>query len=72
LYFFGIGLLPDTLRHICRISPGVKTIAGVPVEAERVTVEEGTSAAFCDELEGMIEDVPAAMILNIDESGYLE
>jgi precorrin-2 methylase len=72
LYFFGICLLLDTLRYICRTLPGVKTIAGVPMEAERVAADEATITAFSDELEGMIEDVPAVMIFNIDESGYSE
>jgi hypothetical protein len=72
LYFFGTGLLQDTLRHISRTLPGVKTIAAVLMEAERVAVNEATIAAFCDKLEGMIEDAPAAMIFNIDESGYSE
>jgi hypothetical protein len=40
LYFFGISLLSGTFRHICRILSGVKTISGVPVEAERVALDE--------------------------------
>jgi hypothetical protein len=34
LYFLGLGLLPDTLYHICRTLPVVKTIAAVPMEVE--------------------------------------
>jgi hypothetical protein len=71
-YFFGLGLLSDALRHIYRTFPGVKSTAGVPMKAERVAIDETMIAAFYDELEGMIEDVPAAMIFNTDESRYSE
>jgi hypothetical protein len=52
--------------------PGIKTIAGVPMEVERVVIDKATIAAFFDELEGMIEDVPAAMLFNIGKSLYSE
>jgi hypothetical protein len=68
-YFFQIGLSADTTRHICRTIPGVRSIWGIPMEGTRVEVDPAKIEDFYDELEALIEDVPAAFIFNMDESG---
>jgi hypothetical protein len=66
---YGVSLRVDTLRHICRVLSGVKTVAGIPTEKQRVQVDQQTVADFYDELEAMIDGIPAAFIWNMDESG---
>jgi hypothetical protein len=66
---FGINLLSDTLRHICRTMPGVKSVRGVPMDKNRVHCDQAAVAAFYDELEAVVEEVPAEFIWNIDETG---
>jgi hypothetical protein len=66
---FGISLSPDTMRHICRTMPGVKSVAGIPMERERVQCDQEAVTGFYDEFEAVCQDVPAAFIWNMDESG---
>jgi hypothetical protein len=48
--------------------PSVKTVRGVPQDKARVMCDQGKVADCCDYLEAMIEDVPAELIYNVDES----
>jgi hypothetical protein len=46
LYFFGIGMRSDTLRHLSRCLPGGKTIPGVPMEAHGIKPQFLTSLSL--------------------------
>jgi hypothetical protein len=41
----------------------------VPLEAQRVEVDEAAVATFYNELEAMIDGIPAEIIYNADETG---
>jgi hypothetical protein len=69
---FGLSLRPDTLRHICRTLPGVKSVSGIPMETQRVLCAQEDIAGFYDELEAVCEGIPAAFIWNVDETGCNE
>jgi hypothetical protein len=62
----------DTLRHIVRALPGVKTVIGVPMEAERTAVDPAEIDRWFDDLTREIEGVPRQFILNVDETGCSE
>jgi hypothetical protein len=66
---FGISLRPDTLRHICRTVPGVKSVTGINMERERVQCNQESVAAFSDGFEAICEDITAAFVWSMDESG---
>jgi hypothetical protein len=67
-----ISMLPDTLRHKIYSSPDLKTIEGIPMEQERVHADPDEIAAFYQELESILKNIPAAMIYNLDESGFAD
>jgi hypothetical protein len=62
----------DTLRHIVRTLPGVKTVIGVPMEAERARVDPAEIDHWFDDLTRAIEGVPRKFIFNVDETGCSE
>jgi hypothetical protein len=67
-YIFVIEVLADTWHHICRILLGVKTVPRVPMESSRVHVDGAAVSAFYDELEAVLEGVPATFISNVDDT----
>jgi hypothetical protein len=69
---FKISMRADTLRHICRGLPGVKSVVGFPMERDRVHCDQDAITAYYDELEGVIDGIPAEFVYNIDESGCSE
>jgi transposase len=67
---YGVCLLPDTLRHVIRRIPWCKTIDDVPQEASRVHCDEAAIDQYYEDLERMLQGVPAAAIYNVDETGF--
>jgi hypothetical protein len=49
--------------------PGVKSVTGIPMERKRVQCHHEVVAAFYDEFEAVSENIPAAFVWNMDESG---
>jgi hypothetical protein len=68
----GHALWADTVRHIIMRMPGVKFIDGVPLEAARVGGDPVEIEAYVTEMDMLIEDVPAPMIANLDDTGHCE
>ena len=66
---YKIVVKPDTLRHICRGIPDIKSVRGEPMEKERVNSSREDILNYYTELEAVIEDVPGGFIFNVDESG---
>jgi hypothetical protein len=58
----------DTLRHICRDMPGVKRLVGLPMDRAWMTCDQTALADFFDELEAVIDRIPAAFAYYVDES----
>jgi hypothetical protein len=52
--------------------PEVKSVIGIPMETERVECNQGHVADFYDELEAVVDGIPAAFVFNVDESGCCE
>lgn len=63
-------VLPGTLRSIIYGMEDFKTVTGKPLEYDRLLCETERIDAYYDEVEDAVRDVPAAFLLNIDESGY--
>jgi hypothetical protein len=57
----------DTLRHICRDMPGVKRVVELPMGRAQMTCGQSALANFYDELEAVIDGIPAAFVYNVDE-----
>lgn len=68
-YNFHIEVKLDTMRHICRALPNVKTVRGIPMEKSRVEASPEDIKKYYKELDQAIHDVPGAFIFNIDEAG---
>jgi hypothetical protein len=69
-----ISISQDTLRHVVHRLPGFKVINGIPTEAERVHADEREIQAYFANLARIfsMEDIPAAMIVNLDEAGHCD
>jgi hypothetical protein len=65
-------LSSDTLRHIVRNLPQVKSIVGIPMESERVAVDPEAILAWYGEVAVAIEGVPRRFVFNVDEAGCSE
>jgi hypothetical protein len=59
----------DTLRHRIRSMPSVRSVLGIPTEAERVAVGSEIVTEWYRALATKIEGVPRAFIYNVDETG---
>jgi hypothetical protein len=68
-YYFGVSVKTDTLRHICRTFPGVKSIWGSPMETERVEAKIEDIDDFYHELSAYLEDIPSSFVFIVDETG---
>jgi hypothetical protein len=62
----------DTLRHHIRTIETVKTVVGVPMEAQRVAVNPDDIAEWFTILEEKVRGIPADWIFNLDETGCAE
>jgi hypothetical protein len=67
-----ITLSGDSLRHIVRGMPTVKSVIGVPTESERVSVDPGEIEAWFNKLEEKVQGIPRAFVFNVDETGCSE
>jgi hypothetical protein len=59
----------DTLRHIVKSMDSIKTVIGIPMEAERVAVDPGEILAWFDRLRNVVDGVPREFVFNMDETG---
>jgi hypothetical protein len=60
----------DTIRHIIRKFPDFKAIDGIPMEASRVFSDPQAIDAYYDRLTSILQDFPAALVINLDETGH--
>jgi hypothetical protein len=67
-----IELSADTLRYMCRDMPDVKRLIGLPMDNSRVHCDQRAVADFYDELEAVIDGIPAEFVYNVDEGGCSE
>jgi hypothetical protein len=68
----GITVSGDTLRHIVRGMPTVKSVIGIPTKSERVAVAPEQIEAWFDELEAKVQGIPREFVFNVDETGCSE
>jgi hypothetical protein len=68
-YHFGIVISADTLRHRIRNIESVKSLVGIPTEAERVGVDGATLTEWYADLGQRIAGVPRQCVFNVDETG---
>jgi hypothetical protein len=71
-YNHRIILSGDTLRHIVRDMPQIKSIVGTPMEAERVAVDPATIEDWYRVLAETIDGIPREFVCNVDEAGCSE
>jgi hypothetical protein len=64
-YAHNVILSGDSLRHIVRGMPTVKSVIGVPTESERVAVQPEHIEAWFERLEQSVAGVPRAFIFNV-------
>jgi hypothetical protein len=67
-----ITLSGDSLRHIVRGMPTVKSVIGIPTESERVAVDPEQIDAWLTKLEEKVQGIPRAFVFNVDETGCSE
>lgn len=63
-------LLPDTLRSNINSMQGIKTVKGCPIELDRLLCDPCAIDKYFEDVANVIDDIPGAFMLNIDESGY--
>jgi hypothetical protein len=68
-YQHNLIITADSLRHIIRDMEGIKSIIGIPMEAERVAVDPTEIEAWFRELAIEVAGIPRAFVLNVDETG---
>jgi hypothetical protein len=71
-YAHNVILSGDSLRHIVRGMPTVKSVIGVPTESERVAVQPEHIEAWFERLEQSVAGVPREFVFNVDETGCSE
>jgi hypothetical protein len=62
----------DTLRHYIHRLPEFKVIDGVPFEADRLESDPEAIDDYFNSLQHILIDFPAAMVVNLDETGHCE
>ena len=67
---FAICVLPNTLRKWINSSTRFKTVRSRPMEDTRLRTTTEQLAHYFEELSHAIDDVPSALIFNLDESGF--
>jgi hypothetical protein len=68
-YNYNIVLSSESLRHILRNMPSVKSAIGIPMEAERVSVDPAVIDQWYTELERRVTAIPRQFVFNFDETG---
>ena len=63
-------ILPDTMRKWIQNHTAFTATLGRPMEKQRLEVKLDDIVEYFDTLEEAIRDVPAGLILNLDESGF--
>ena len=67
---FGISILPDTFRHWINRKTNFATANAAPMEEKRLSVTGDQILAYYEALKRATEGVPAALVMNLDESGF--
>lgn len=67
---FGVSMVPDTFRHWINRATAFSTTSAAPIEEERLGVSPEAILRYFDALKRVTADVPAALIINLDESGF--
>jgi hypothetical protein len=67
---WGISILPNTMSHIVRNIPEIRSCVASPMEAERMNVPDEEISAWFRKLQESIDGVPAHFVFNMDEMGH--
>ena len=67
---FNIAMLPDTFRKWINRSTCFATVEGHPMEQKRLEVTSADIERYFDTLHQALVGVPAALVFNLDESGF--
>lgn len=67
---FELEILPDTLRHWLRRRPEYVLQSVPPIEAARFNVDPDDISQYFEDLRKIIQDEPADLICNFDETGF--
>jgi hypothetical protein len=60
-------MAPETLRHIIARLSNFRVIKGVPMDARRLECDPAQIDEYYNTLEALLHDIPAAMVISIDE-----
>jgi hypothetical protein len=69
---FGKTLQLDSLRHWVRRNRQLKSIQGKPQETERLNSSDEAIDTYFQYLDQILQDFPAALVINLDETGHQE
>jgi hypothetical protein len=69
---FDVSIAGDTLRNLIRRTDRLRVVDGKPVEEERVECDTTQIDAYYRNLEHILKDFPASLVINLDESGHQE
>ena len=67
---FDLIVVPDSLRHWIRRQPDLVLKEVAPMEAARCSVQDQDISEYYQRLRALIQDVPADLVCNFDESGF--
>ena len=67
---FDIVLLPDTIRHLVRKNPHLKTVHGLPMDQSRLQSSPEDIDLYFELISKDFQGVPSSFIFNLDETGF--
>jgi hypothetical protein len=68
--FFEIAVSLNTMSHIVKQMPRLKTVKAIPMEWTRLLADENTVNAYYERLNMFLPRIPPVFIVNTDESGF--
>ena len=67
---FLVDVIPDTFRKWLNEKTVYKTLVAAPMEEDRMAVSQESISQYFETLEREVNGMPAALVLNLDESGF--
>jgi hypothetical protein len=67
---FDVSIAGDTFRNLIRRTDRLRAVDAKPVEEERVECDTTEIDAYYRDLEHILKDFPASLVINLDESGH--
>jgi hypothetical protein len=69
---FSINVSLNTMAHIVKQMPGLKTVKGIPMERTRVMANDEAIDAYYERVSTLLPGIPRAFVVNADESGFAD